>query len=64
MGLAWERKEKRTGFWWESPKERDLLEDQDADGKMGSEWILQGDGLGGVWSESSWLRMRVGGGLL
>jgi hypothetical protein len=27
-------------FWWESPKERDHLEDQGVGGKMGSEWIL------------------------
>jgi hypothetical protein len=25
---AWERREKFSGFWWESPKERDLFEDQ------------------------------------
>jgi hypothetical protein len=29
-----------TGFWWESMKERDHLEDRDVDGRMGSEWIL------------------------
>jgi hypothetical protein len=29
-----------TGFWWERQKERDHLEDQGVDGKMGSEWIL------------------------
>jgi hypothetical protein len=28
-----------TRIWWESPKERDHLEDQDVGGKMGSEWI-------------------------
>jgi hypothetical protein len=27
-------------FWWESPKERDHLEDQGVGGKMGPEWIL------------------------
>jgi hypothetical protein len=27
-------------FWWESPKERDHLEDQGVDGRMGSECIL------------------------
>jgi hypothetical protein len=37
---AWERREKRTRFWWESPKEGDHLEDRGVDGKMGSEWIL------------------------
>jgi hypothetical protein len=29
-----------TGFWWESQKERDLLEDRGVDGRMGSEWTL------------------------
>jgi hypothetical protein len=40
MWHAWERREKCTRFWWESPKERDHLEDQGVGGKMGSEWIL------------------------
>jgi hypothetical protein len=31
---------KCTRFWWESPKERDHLEDQGVGGRMGSEWIL------------------------
>jgi hypothetical protein len=35
-----ERREKCTRFWWESPKERDHLQDQGVGGKMGSEWIL------------------------
>jgi hypothetical protein len=30
----------RTGFWWESPKERDHSEDRGVDGRMGSKWIL------------------------
>jgi hypothetical protein len=40
MWHAWERRENYTRFWWESPKERDHLEDQGVGGKMGSEWIL------------------------
>jgi hypothetical protein len=36
-----ERREKCTRFLWESPKERDHLEDQGVGGKMGSEWILR-----------------------
>jgi hypothetical protein len=31
---------KCTGFWWENPKERDHLENQGIDGRMGSERIL------------------------
>jgi hypothetical protein len=40
MWHAWEVREKCTRFLWESPKERDQLEDQGVGGKMGSEWIL------------------------
>jgi hypothetical protein len=42
MWHAWERREKSTRSWWESPKERDYLEDQGVGGKMGSECILGG----------------------
>jgi hypothetical protein len=40
MWHIWERREKCTRFWRESPKERDHLEDEGVSGKMGSEWIL------------------------
>jgi hypothetical protein len=33
-------------FWWESPKERDHLEDRGVDGRMGLEWILREIGWG------------------
>jgi hypothetical protein len=36
------RGETCTGFWWESPKEKDHLKDQVVDGRMGSEWLLGG----------------------
>jgi hypothetical protein len=29
-----------TGFWWESSKENDHLEDQGVGGTMGSKWTL------------------------
>jgi hypothetical protein len=47
MWHAWERRGMCTGFWWESQNERDHLEDQGVDGRMGSEWIL-GRLAGGV----------------
>jgi hypothetical protein len=39
MWHAWERREKRTRFWWESRKTRDHSENRDVDEKMGLEWI-------------------------
>jgi hypothetical protein len=36
----WEGRGMCTRFWWESQKERDHLEDQGKDGRMGSEWIF------------------------
>jgi hypothetical protein len=52
-----------TGFWCESQKEKDHLEDHGVDGRMRSEWIL-GRLAGGVWIGSNWLRIGTGGGLL
>jgi hypothetical protein len=46
MWHAWEMGETCTGFWWESPKEKDHLEDRGVDGRKGSKWTL--DWLGGV----------------
>jgi hypothetical protein len=40
MWHAWETGETCTGFWWESPKVKDHLKDQDVDGRMGSKWTL------------------------
>jgi hypothetical protein len=53
MWLAWERREKCTRFWWESPKERDHSEDGGVDRRMGSEWIL-GRLAGG---DVEWIRL-------
>jgi hypothetical protein len=45
MWHAWERGEMCTGLWWESPKEKDHLEDQDVGGcDQNGSW---GDWLGG-----------------
>jgi hypothetical protein len=63
---AWERREKCTVFWWESPKERDHSEDQGIDGKMESEWDVRkiggwrGGGGAGVHLVGSRLGMVVG----
>jgi hypothetical protein len=38
---AWERKGKFTGFWRESPKERDHLEDRGIDVRTESEWLIE-----------------------
>jgi hypothetical protein len=40
MWHAWERGETCTGFWWESPREKDHLKDQGVDGRMGSKCTL------------------------
>jgi hypothetical protein len=50
-------------FWWESPKERDHLEDEGEDGRMGSEWFM-GRLAGGVWIGFEWLRLGTGDELL
>jgi hypothetical protein len=64
MWHAWERREMCTGFWWESPKKKDLLKDQGVDRRMGSKWTLVRLVGGGVWSGFTWLRIRTVGGLL
>jgi hypothetical protein len=48
---------------WESPKERDHLEDHGVGVKMGSEWIL-GRLAWGVWIGFDCLGTGTGGGLL
>jgi hypothetical protein len=48
---------------WESPKEKDYLKDQGADGKMESKWTLGRLAWGGGWSGFAWLRIGTGGGL-
>jgi hypothetical protein len=46
MWHTWEREET-----WESPKEKDHLEDEGVDGIMGSKWIL-GRLVGVLWVDS------------
>jgi hypothetical protein len=40
MWHEWERREKCTRFWWESPKEGNHSKDKGVDGRMGSKRIL------------------------
>jgi hypothetical protein len=63
MWYGWERRENCTMLWWERPKERDLLEDQGLDIRMGLEWILRRLS-GKVLSGYSWLRIVASSGLL
>jgi hypothetical protein len=63
MWHEWERGETCTGFWWDSPKERDKSKDREVVGRIGSKRIL-GRLAGEVWSGLSWLRIGTVGGLL
>jgi hypothetical protein len=51
------------GVWWENLRERDHFEYPDIDGRIISKWILKNWDVR-VWTGSSWLRIRTGGGLL
>jgi hypothetical protein len=44
-------------------RERDCLGDPDVDGRIMLRWIFRKCDMG-VWTGSSWLRIRTGGGLL
>jgi hypothetical protein len=51
-----------TGFWWETPKEKDHLEHQGADERIGSKWTLGrlvGGGGGGDWINQAQARDRL-----
>jgi hypothetical protein len=64
MWHALERTEMCRGFWWESLKERDHLQDQRwEDGIRMDLWEI-GWGGGCVWNGFNWLRIAVSGGLL
>jgi hypothetical protein len=41
MWHARERRGKFIRFWWERQEERDHLENQGVEGRIGSEWILE-----------------------
>jgi hypothetical protein len=63
MWHAWERREKCTRFWWESPKEREPLGRPRRRWEDGIRMDLGEIGLG-VWIGFVWLRTGTGGGLL
>jgi hypothetical protein len=47
---------KCTGFWWESPKERDHLENRGVDGRMEIKMDLKEIGWEGVeWIKLTWV---------
>jgi len=60
---VWERAEECTGFWWGNLRERDHWGDQGADRRVILKWIFRKLDVG-VWTGSSWLRIRRGGGHL
>jgi hypothetical protein len=56
------KREMHIGYWWESQKERDYLEDQDVGGWTILKWVLEGyEGM--VWIELIWLMIGSSGGL-
>jgi len=57
------RGEVYTGFWWGNLRERDHLEDPDVHVRIILRWIYRKWDVG-VWTGSSWLRIRIGSGLL
>jgi hypothetical protein len=51
------------GYWWKSPRERDLQEDQDVGGWIILGWILERWDVV-MWTGLVWLRIGTGGELL
>ena len=49
-----------TGFWWGNLRERDHT---GVDGSIILRWVFRKCDVG-VWTGSSWLRIRIGGGHL
>jgi hypothetical protein len=58
-----QRRVMHTGYWWESQKERDHLENKDVGELILLKWVLERlDGM--VWIGLIWLRIGTSGGLL
>jgi len=52
-----------TGFWWESLREGNHLEDPGVDGRIILRWSFRKWDVW-VWTGSIWLRIGTGGGYL
>ena len=63
MRYVWRKGEVCTRFWWGNMREGDSLEDPGVDGRIILRWIFRKCDVG-VWTGSSWLRIRIGGGHL
>jgi hypothetical protein len=57
------RMRERRGFWWGNMRERDHLGDPDVLVRIILRWIYRKWDVG-TWIGSSWLVIRIGGGLL
>jgi hypothetical protein len=60
---VWGRGEVYTRFWWRNLMERDYLEDPGVKWQDNIKMDLQKVGCG-VWTRSSWFRIKIGGGTL
>jgi len=60
MRGTWWREKAYTGIWWGNLRERGYFGDQGIDGRIILKWIFRKFDVG-VWSESSWFRIRTGG---
>jgi len=57
------RREMYTGVWCGNQRERDQLGDPSVEGRMILRWIFRKWDVG-VWTGSSWFRIRTSGGHL
>jgi hypothetical protein len=63
MQHVWVRGEVYTGFWWGNLREREHVGDPGIDGRIILRWVFRKLGVG-VQTESIWLRIGTGGGVL